>query len=730
MNLPNTTPLIYQAADPLEFCVALLKKMTLEEKVGQMVQADLSWKQDVPQLLREGRIGSLLTIRDAVTINALQRIAVEETRLGIPVLMGNDIIHGYRTIFPIPLALASSWNLDLIEKIAKVSISEAAATGTTWNYSPMVDISRDPRWGRIAEGAGEDPFLGAEIARAWVRGIQSPSLPGEKRAAACVKHFAAYGAAESGKDYNTVDMSERRLRNEYLAPYKAAVEEGVLSVMTSFNELNGIPATANAFLLQQILRKEWGFDGVIVSDYDSVGELIYHGIAEDHKEAALLSMRAGVDVDMMGNGYHFHLADLVREGKISEKDVDQAVLRILMLKVKLDLFENPYVDEEAIASRLQKPEYMELAVRAAEQSIVLLKNKGQVLPLQPAGKTIAVIGPIATEQASLLGCWHFDGQPEETETVLENLRRSLPVGTNLVYEKGCAVNGRETDFSAAVLAANQADIILLTLGETEEMSGEAHSRSNLRLPGMQQALANAVFAAGKPVVAILFSGRPLVVSQLFEDVDALLMAWHGGSKAAQGLTNILLGKADPSARITASFPRSEGQIPVYYAHKATGRPYEANGTLQFNELHKSSYIDESNYPLFPFGYGLSYTTFAYSDLIVETPTISPVGVLRISAKVTNTGSREGQETVQCYLRDLVGSVTRPVKELKRFQKINLKPGESHTIHFEIAAAEMGFYGIDMEYVVEPGKFDIWIGPNSAEGLKRSFEIMKTESQVL
>jgi len=638
--------------------------------------------------------------------------------------MGNDIIHGYRSIFPIPLALACSWDTELVEEIAGVTMAEALATGTTWNYAPMVDISRDPRWGRIAEGAGEDPALSSVIGQAWVRGFQNYRDEKGRSAAACVKHYAAYGAAEAGKDYNTTDMSERRLREEYLPPYKAAIDAGVKTIMTSFNDLNGLPATANPLLLRQILRKEWGFEGVIVSDFDSIGELVLHGFARDNKEAALRSILAGVDIDMMGNAYHFHLADLIREGKVLESMIDEAVLRILKLKYDLGLFEQPYLDESKIESSSMQPKTLDLAARAAAESIILLKNDASLLPLQPAGKTIALIGPMVEERQSLLGCWSFAGRANEVETLHEALKRSLPADANLIVEPGCSISGTETDFSAAVKAAANADLVILAVGEAETMSGEAHSRAHLNLPGSQQALIDTLIAAGKPTIVSIFAGRPLVLTQLAQQVPALMMAWHGGTRAAQGFCDVLLGRVNPSAKTTASFPRSEGQIPVYYAHKSTSRPFESSGTLQFNQAHKSSYLDESNYPLFPFGFGLSYTHFTYSDLKVLTPKLKQGESLKVSATITNSGAVAGSEVVQLYVRDLFGIVTRPVKELKDFQKITLSAGESKRVSFELPVEALTFLDPDLHPIIEAGDYKVWIAPNSVEGLEGSFEIIQ------
>lgn len=725
MVSPLSSKPLAKAVDPdrESFCSELLAKLTLEEKVGQMVQADLSWHEDVKQLTREGRISSLFTINDPKIINLYQHIAVEESRLGIPLIIGNDIIHGFRSIFPIPLALSCTWDPELIEQVAWASISEAMAAGTTWNFAPMVDICRDPRWGRVAESAGEDACLSSNLGAAWVRGYQETRDKDGRSAAACVKHYAAYGASESGKDYNSVDMSERRLREEYLPPYRAAVEAGVQTVMTSFNDLNGIPASANPFLLKQILRKEWGFEGVIVSDYDSIGELVAHGFARDHKEAALRSVLSGVDMDMMGNAYHFHLANLVREGMVPESLLDEAVLRILKLKFDLGLFAHPYVDETRVEASLALPQTLDLAAKAAAESIVLLKNDGGILPLKASEKNVALIGPLAKERQSLLGCWCFNGRSDEVDTLAEVLQMDLPKDSTLIVEPACSIAGTDLDLGAALEAANKADIVLLALGEDDSMSGEAHSRAHLTLPGRQQELADAVSACGKPVVALVFSGRPLTMTRLVEEVPSVVMAWHGGTRAARGLVDVLTGKVNPSGKLSVTFPRSEGQIPVYYGHKSTGRPIESIGTVQFNEAHRSSYLDEKNSPLFPFGFGLSYTRFDYADLKVSTPRVGRNGVLTISAKLTNNGNFKGTETVQLYVRDLVGVVTRPVKELVDFRKITLAPGENQRVEFELPACRLAFLDQDLKPVLEAGEYAVWIGPSSAEGLEGRFELV-------
>ncbi len=709
--------------DPIEARVeALLTRMTLAEKVGQMTQVVPQATPDLEPAIRAGDVGSLLGITDVRQINRLQRIAVEEARLGIPLLVGNDVIHGYRTIFPVPLAEACTWDPALLERAARIAADEAAANGTTWIFAPMVDIARDPRWGRIAEGAGEDPCLGAVLAQARVRGFQAGELSGRRRVVACPKHFVAYGAAEAGRDYNTVDLSERTLREVYLPPFKAAFDAGAGTVMSAFNEISGVPASANPFVLRTVLREEWQFAGVVLSDYNAIGELIPHGIAADLKEAARQSVLAGVDMDMMSSAYRAHLAALVREGAVEEAVVNAAVRRILRLKVRLGLFEQPYADEATAEQALLRDTHRATALEAAQKSMVLLKNEGGLLPLAPERGRLAVIGPLADDREAPLGCWSFTGRAEDVETVLEGLRAGWQGAETITHIQGCAIEGGEGDFAGAAAAARAADVAILVLGESAMMSGEAHSRAHLGLPGRQPALLEAVHATGTPVIVVLMSGRPLVIPWIAEHVPAVLQAWHGGIRTGRAVADILFGAVDPSGRLTTSFPRAEGQIPVYYAHKPTGRPVAGAGTTQFDEPFKSRYLDVPNSPLFPFGYGLSYTTFAYSDLRVETPVVGPSGMLVVRAVVQNTGARPGAEVVQLYVRDLVGSVTRPVKELKGFQRIRLQPGEAQTVRFEVPVQHLGFIGPDMRYRVEPGAFKIWIGPNSAAGLEGDFEV--------
>lgn len=700
---------------------ALLEKMTLEEKVGQLVQIDIV-PDDLEERVRAGKVGSLLSSFDVRRNNRLQRVAVEESRLGIPLLVGNDVIHGYRTIFPIPLALACTWEPALIERATRVGAEEAATCGTSWIYAPMVDICRDPRWGRVAEGAGEDPFLGMAMAQAQVRGIQGKLSGSDWQIVACPKHYVAYGAAEAGRDYNTAEVSERALREVYLPPFKAAFDAGAGSVMSAFNEISGVPASANAFTLRKVLREEFGFQGIVVSDYNSVGELIGHGVAADLKEATRQALTAGVDVDMLSHGYSQYLAELVEEGAVPVEVVDEAVRRVLRIKFGLGLFERPYVDEGLAQQIILRDDFRALAREVAQKSMVLLKNEGDLLPLMPGAQRIALIGPLADNQADLLGCWAGQGKPEDVVTVIEGIRSQLGNEANLNYVAGCSVAGTELNIEAAVEAALNADVIIAVLGESAALSGEAHSRAHLGLPGGQQELLDALHATGKPIIGVLMCGRPLVIPEMAGQVAALLLAWHGGVEAGNAIADLLFGVANPSGKLSISFPWTEGQIPVYYAHKNTGRSIEGEGVKQFVEEYKSRYLDVPNTPLFSFGFGLSYTTFDYTDLKVETPQVDQTGTLVVSATIKNTGNRPSEEVVQLYVRDLVGSTTRPVKELKGFRRVKLQPGETQEISFEIPVASLGCVGLDLQYRVEPGDFKVWIGPDSTKGLEGQFTV--------
>ena len=704
----------------------LLAQMTLGEKVGQMVQIsvrDMAGEEG-EERIRRGQAGSVLTVYGAAETNRLQRIAVEESRLRIPLIIGNDVIHGFRTIFPIPLAESCTWDPGLVQAAARIAAEEATSHGTHWNFAPMVDICRDPRWGRIAEGAGEDPLLGGTMARARVLGFQADDLASGRRMVACPKHYVGYGAAEAGKDYNTVDISERVLRDVHLPPFRAAFEAGAGTVMSAFNEIAGVPASANPFTLDTVLRKELGFGGVVLSDWNAIGELIPHGFAADLKEAAMLSVLAGVDMDMVADAYHNHLAELVTEGMVPLAVVDAAVRRVLRLKIALGLFEQPYVDESLAMRAVLQPAYRAKALEVAQKSMVLLKNDGGLLPLSPDLGHVALIGPLAGDHHEILGCWYRFGRDEDAESVLDGMRAVLPPSTEISHVPGCDLAGaEEPDLEAAVTAALAADVAVLVLGEGEYMSGEAHSRAYLGLPGHQQMLLEAVYATGTPVVVVLMSGRPLAIPWLAENVPAILQAWHGGIRAGRAVADILVGSVNPSGKLTATWPRAEGQIPIYYAHKNTGRPDSGEGTVQHDRPHRSNYIDETNAPQYPFGYGLSYTSFEYSDLTVEMRQVGLEGTLVVSAMIANAGQRPGDEIVQLYVRDLVASVTRPVKELKAFQRISLEPGENRMVRFEVPVQQLGFHGLKMNYVAEPGDFQVWVGPNSAEGLKSSFKVL-------
>jgi beta-glucosidase len=727
----------------------LLARMTLAEKVGQLVQvtpfkpfdvAEFMARQkqaeesgvpfefhpeprpDLEDMIRSGQVGSLLNLPDPQLIDRLQRLAVEQSRMGIPLIVGADVIHGYRTVFPIPLAESCTWDPALLERAAKVAAEEASAAGIDWIFAPMVDVARDPRWGRVAEGAGEDVFLGSVMARARVRGFQAAGLASGRRVAACPKHYMGYGAAEAGRDYNTVDLSERTLRDVYLPPFQAAFEAGAGSVMSSFNEIGGLPATADPWLLRTILRDEWTWPGVVLSDYEAVRELIPHGLADDLRDAARLSMLAGLDMDMVSGAYANHLAELVETGAVPIALVDDAVRRVLRLKLGLGLFERWGVDAELAERIVLRDDFRALALQVAQQSIVLLKNAGGLLPLAPGGQRIVVIGPLADNRRDLLGAWAINGQPEDVETVLEGLHAHVS-DDMLTHVPGCSIDGNDpADIPAALAAAQAADVLVLVLGESADMSGEAHSRAHLGLPGRQQELFDALAQPGKPIVVVLLSGRPLVIPRVVEQSSAVVAAWHGGIRAGRAIADVLFGATNPSGKLTAGWPRAEGQIPLYYAHKNTGRPAAGAGTKQFAEPFKSVYMDEPNSPLFPFGHGLSYTRFEYRELRVETAVVSTDGTLVVSAVIHNTGARAGAEVAQLYVRDLVGSVTRPVKELKGFQRIALEPGEARTVCFEVPVRQLGFWGPGMRYMVEPGAFKLWVGPDSQGGLEGEFEV--------
>jgi len=696
---------------------SLLALMTLDEKVGQLVQySGVSAEHEA--LLRQGKIGSFLNIVGAKATREVQRIAVEETRLRIPLIFGLDVIHGFRTTFPIPLATACSWDLAMIEKSERVAAVEATAAGVNWTFSPMVDIARDPRWGRIAEGAGEDQYLGAAIAAARVRGLQGTDPQSPTSLLACAKHFAAYGGAEGGLDYNTVDISERTLREIYLPPFRAAVDAGAGSLMCSFNEISGIPSSANRKLLTDILRGEWKFDGFVVSDWNSIGELVQHGVAGNLKDAALLGLKAGVDMDMEADAYHNHLTTLVKEGRLSEKELNEAVRRVLRAKFRLGLFDNPYKNCDTVREKrdILTSAHRDAARAMAQRSIVLLKNNDNLLPLGKSARTLAVVGPLADDKKSPLGPWHTMGRPEDVVSVLDGIKSKVGASTRVVYARGCDVEKKVTDgFTKALDVARGADIVIAIVGETETMSGEAASRSYLGLPGSQEELIRALQATGKPVIVVLMNGRPLAIEWITQHVPAILETWFLGVETGYAIADVLFGDYNPSGKLTTSFPRTTGQVPIYYNHKNSGRP--ENDTLHFT----SKYIDVENTPLFPFGYGLSYTSFAYSQLDLSSRTLMEGGSLIVNATVKNAGNRFGEEIVQMYVRDEVASVTRPVKELKGFQKIALGPGESKRVQFILTAEQLKFYDRDMKWTIEPGTFQVFVGPNSSEGLESRFE---------
>ncbi len=695
----------------------LLSKMTVDEKVGQLTQFAGDFdscrvKDEHKSLIKKGLIGSVYFVKGASASNEAQRIAVEESRLKIPLLVGFDVIHGYRTIFPIPLAESCSWDLPLIEKSAAIAAREARAAGVHWAFAPMVDIARDPRWGRIAEGAGEDTFLGAKIAAARVRGFQGKTLNSNETVAACVKHFAGYGAAEGGRDYNTTEISERTLREVYLPTFRAAIDAGAASVMSSFNDMNGLPSSAHEFLLKKILRGEWNFGGVLLSDYDAIGELVKHGIAANLSDAAREAISINLDMDMESGAYQKNLARLLKDGKIDAKILDESVRRVLRLKNKLGLFENPYANIEREKITLLTVENRRHALEIARRSIVLLKNENGVLPLAKTAKSIAVIGALADDKNAPLGCWSGDGKAETVVSVLEGIRQKVSAATQINYAKGCEIEIDSIDgFAGAIAEAKKSDIIVFVAGESAKMSGEAASRAFLDLPGKQADLLREIYKTGKPVILVLMNGRPLAIEWEAENLAAILETWHLGVECGNAVVDVLFGDFNPCGKLTTSFPRSVGQIPVYYNHKNTGRPTQ------------SKYLDLPNTPLFPFGFGLSYTTFEYSNLRLSKNKISGNEILDVSVEIENTGKTKGEEIVQLYVHDETASVTRPVKELKSFQKISLNAGERKNVNLTVSAADLRFYNRQMQLAVEPGKFKIWVGANSAVGLESEFEVI-------
>lgn len=729
------------------FIDALMKKMTVEEKIGQLnlpVTGEITTGQakssDVAKKIEQGLVGGLFNLKGVAKIRDVQKLAVENSRLGIPLLFGMDVIHGYETIFPIPLGLSCTWDMKAIQKSARIAAVEASADGISWTFSPMVDISRDPRWGRVSEGNGEDPFLGGAIAKAMVLGYQGDKLNDQLKRndeiMACVKHFALYGAGEAGRDYNTVDMSRNRMFNEYLYPYQAAVDAGVGSVMASFNEVDGVPATANKWLMTDVLRKQWGFNGFVVTDFTGIAEMVAHGIG-DLQTVSARALNAGVDMDMVSEGFVGTLKKSLTEGKITMKTLDTACRRILEAKYKLGLFDDPYkyCDLSRPARDIFTKEHRDAARKIASESFVLLKNEpaktGQapLLPLQKKG-TVAVIGPLANTRSNMPGTWSVAARLNDYPSLYEVLKEMMAGKVNITYAKGSNLIGdaayeeRATMFGRslnrdnrtdkelleeALKVAADADIIVAALGESSEMSGESSSRTDLNIPDVQHTLLEALLKTGKPVVLTLFTGRPLTLTWEQENVPAILNVWFGGSEAAYAIGDVLFGDVNPSGKLTMTFPKNVGQIPLFYNHKNTGRPLQEG---KWFEKFRSSYLDVDNEPLYPFGYGLSYTTFQYSDIALSASAMGQDGSITAAVTVTNTGKRDGAEVVQLYIRDLVGSITRPVKELKGFEKIFLKAGESKTVTFKITPELLRFYDYDLKQVAEPGDFDVMIGGDS------------------
>lgn len=709
------------------FIDSLLLKMTLEEKIGQMTLFTSDWDVTGPTVrsnyledIKSGKMGSIFNAYTVKYNLELQRTAVEQTRLHIPLLFGYDVIHGHRTIFPIPLGEACSWDLQAMEKSARIAAVEASAEGINWTFAPMVDIARDPRWGRVMEGAGEDTYLAAQIAKARVKGFQGDQLGSPTTIAACAKHFAAYGAAQAGRDYSTVDISENTLRDVYLPPFKACADAGVATFMTSFNEINGVPASGNPFLLKDILKNEWKWNGFVVTDYTSINEMVLHGFAKDEKEAGEEALNAGVDMDMQGAVYYKYTKQSLSERRVTLTDIDDAVRRILGIKYDLGLFEDPYryLDPKREASEIMTTENLDAARDVARKSMVLLKNANNILPLQRE-TTIALIGPLADAKADMIGAWSAAGDRTKAVSLLEGLRARANNAGKILYAKGCNINDDSTNnFAAALAIANQSSVIVLALGESAAMSGEASCRSDIRLPGVQQQLFDALKKTGKPIVVVLMNGRPLAIPEVDANADAILETWFAGTMAGHAIADVLYGDYNPSGKLVITFPRNVGQIPIFYNMKNTGRPFNPN------DKYTSKYLDVPNTPLYPFGYGLSYTQFTYSDLKLSKQKFSMSDSLKVMVTVANTGKRDGEEVVQLYIRDLVGSLTRPVRELKGFEKISLKAGERKTVSFTLHADDLAFYNVKMERQAEPGEFKVFAGGSSTGGLEASFELVK------
>lgn len=718
-------------SDKLETKVdSILALMTLDEKIGQlnlvagnMDQTGPTTNKEYEKDIKDGRVGAILNIYGVEYVRKLQELAVNNTRLRIPLLFGYDVIHGFKTIFPIPLAEACSWDIELIEKTARLSAEEACASGLNWTFSPMVDIAHDPRWGRVAEGSGEDSYLASLIAKARVIGYQGEQLNNPFTMAACVKHFAAYGAPIGGRDYNTVDMSDRVLRETYLIPYKAAVDAGVATVMSSFNEIDGIPSSGNKYLLTRILRNEWGFKGFVVSDWTAINEMVNHGYAADEKHAGELALNAGLDMDMQGAVYSNYLKKSLDEGKISVDQLNESIRRILKLKYNLGLFANPYLylDNKREKEITYSKQHLDHALLSAKESIVLLKNtdyKGhKLLPLSKSVKRIALIGPLADNKKDMLGTWNAQGDENKVTTILTGLKSKYPESI-IEYAKGADFNGKDKDgFKSAITLALKSDIVICAIGESIDQSGEAASRSEIGLPGAQQELMEELAKTGKPIIAIVMAGRPLTIEWLSKNVNAILFAGHLGTRSGDAVADVLSGDYNPSAKLVMTFPRSIGQLPIFYSTKNTGRPFNAS------DSYTSKYLDISNEPLFPFGFGLSYTSFEYSNLKLSKQSIKYLESLTVTFTLKNTGKYDGEEVVQLYIRDLVGSVTRPIKELKGFKKVFLKSGEQKELSFSITENDLKFYDANMKFLTEPGKFKVFVGGNSVELIEAEFELL-------
>ncbi|HKO80409.1 MAG TPA: beta-glucosidase BglX, partial [Chitinophagaceae bacterium] len=730
------------------FVDGLMKKMTLEEKLGQLnlpgagdITTGQASSSDIAKKIAEGKVGGLFNIKSVAKIKEVQKLAVEKSRLKIPMLFGMDVIHGYETVFPIPLGMSCIWDMKLVERSAQIAAQEASADGINWTFSPMVDISRDPRWGRISEGSGEDAYLGSQIARAMVKGYQGNDLSKNNTIMSCVKHYALYGAAEAGRDYNTTDMSRQRMYNEYFPPYKAAVDAGVGSVMASFNEIDGVPATGNKWLLTDVLRKQWGFKGFVVTDYTGINEMIDHGIG-DLQTVSARALMAGIDMDMVGEGLLTTIPKSLKEGKVTQQQIDNACRRILEAKYKLGLFDDPYkyCDENRAKTEIFTDSNRKEARGIAAESFVLLKNQNNTLPLKKLG-TIALIGPLADATENMTGTWSVAAKFSESISVIKGLKEVTGSGVNVLYAKGSnldedsLIEERGTMFGKslkrdkrsageilqeALNIANQADVIVAALGEAAEMSGEASSRTNIEIPGTQKELLKALLKTGKPVVLVLFTGRPLALKWEQENVPAILNVWFGGSEAGYAIADVLFGDVNPSGKLSTTFPQNIGQVPIFYNHKNTGRPLPEGKWFQ---KFRSNYLDVSNEPLYPFGYGLSYTSFSYSDIKLSNTSLKAGQKITASVTVTNTGNKTGKEVVQLYIRDIVGTSTRPVKELKGFQKIELKAGESKTVSFDITINELKYYNYDLKYVAEPGDFKVFIGGNSRDVKQADFKLL-------